>query len=284
MTATVFIVVIAAALLHAAWNAAVKGSDDKVVGMAAVMIGQMLPAGIVLFFLPFPSLESLPWFVAGVIFHLGYQLFLIFSYRIGDFTQVYPIARGSAPLIVTLISIAFLGVKFSSIELIAIGMIVLGIVSLSIVRQGDGLRNPKAALTAFCTGCCIAGYSLADGLGARVSESAIGFIASLMIVNGVLFVLILRVLWAGKFTKIFRTAKLRMIGGGFASFLAYIMVVWAFTQAPIAIVTTLRETSIVFAVLIGVFLFHEKLNLAKVVSTMFTLAGALLLRFGRHLG
>ena len=187
MNSTVFLVVIGAAILHATWNAAVKGSQDKVLGMTAVMTGQVFVAAVLICFLPWPSPESLPWFVAGIVFHIGYQLFLISAYRIGDFTQVYPIARGTGPMIVTLVSIAFFGVKFTPSELIAIFLIVLGIISLSLVRQGDGLRNPKAAFMAFCTGCCIAGYSLADGMGARVSENAIGYMAFLMVVNGLFF-------------------------------------------------------------------------------------------------
>ena len=284
MTLTVFFVVISAAVLHAVWNAAVKGSNDKVLGMTAVMIGQALPACVLLCFFPLPSYESMPWFIAGVCFHMGYQLFLMSAYKIGDFTQVYPIARGTAPMIVTLVSILFLGVELAPTELIAIAMIVLGIISLSIVRQSDGLRNPKAAFMAFCTGCCIAGYSLSDGLGARASLSAVGYMSVLMAVDGLLFAIYIRFVAPGTLSKMVREAKFRMIGGGFSAFIAYMMVVWAFTQAPIATVTALRETSIIFAVLIGVFVFREKLNLAKVLSVMISLAGAALLRFGKFLG
>ncbi|MEM7215817.1 MAG: DMT family transporter [Pseudomonadota bacterium] len=283
MSLTVFLVVISAAVLHAAWNAAVKGSDDKVLGMAAVMTGQMLPGVILICIFPWPSHESLPWLAAGIVFHIGYQIFLMSAYKIGDFTQVYPIARGTGPMLVTLVSIVVFDIEFAPTELIAIALIVLGIISLSIVRQSDGLRNPKAAFMAFCTGCCIAGYSLSDGMGARASESAIGYMSMLMVLDGIIFAAYIALVAPGKLTEMFRTAKLRMFGGGFASFLAYLMVVWAFTQAPIAIVTTLRETSIVFAVLIGVFVFRERLNLAKLVSTMLALAGAALLRFGRYL-
>ncbi|MGI9353036.1 MAG: DMT family transporter [Rhizobiaceae bacterium] len=283
MSSTVFLVVICAAILHAVWNAAVKGSQDKVLSMTAVMTGQVFVGAILISVLPWPSSESIPWFIAGIVFHIGYQIFLISAYRIGDFTQVYPIARGTGPMIVTVVSIVFFGVKFTPSELIAIILIVLGIISLSLVRQGDGLRNPRAALMAFCTGCCIAGYSLADGMGARVSENAIGYMAFLMVVNGLIFAAYIWMVSPGKIVEMFRTSKLIMFGGGFASALAYLMVVWAFTQAPIAIVTALRESSIVFAVLIGVFVFHERVNLVKVFSTMLTLGGAALLRLGRFL-
>ncbi len=284
MSLTVFLVVISAALLHAVWNAAVKGSDDKVLGMTAVMIGQALPASVLIWFFAWPSYESMPWFIAGIVFHMGYQLFLMSAYKIGDFTQVYPIARGTGPLVVTIVSIVFLGVELAPTELVAIAMIVLGIISLSIVRQSDGLRNPKAAMMALCTGCCIAGYSLSDGLGARASISAVGYMSVLMLVDGILFAIYIRVVAPGILSKMLQVAKFRMIGGGFSAFTAYLMVVWAFTQAPIPLVTALRETSIIFAVLIGVFIFRERLNLAKVLSVMLSLAGAALLRFGKFLG
>ena len=284
MSLTVFLVVISAAFLHAVWNAAVKGSDDKLLGMSAIVFGHMIPAAIALFFVEMPSRESLPYMIGGLICHFGYQVFLLSAYKIGDFTQVYPIARGTGPLIVTAVSVLFLGVTLSPYELIAVALIVAGIMSLSIVRQGDGLRNPKAAVMAITTGCFIAGYSLIDGLGARVSGSAVGFMSLLMVLNGVVFFIYLLFKDRQMIMRVPREAKLVALGGGTASYVAYVLVVWAFTQAPIPLVTALRETSIIFAVLIGVFIFRERLNLAKVISVMLSLAGAGLLRFGKFLG
>lgn len=283
MTLTVFLTVIGAAFLHAIWNAAVKGSDDKLLGMSAIVFGHMIPAGIALLFVPLPSVESLPFMVAGLVFHFGYQVFLLSAYKIGDFTQVYPIARGTGPLVVTVVSVFFLGVKLSVYELLAVGLIIIGIMSLSFVRQGDGLRNPKAAYMALITGCFIAGYSLVDGLGARVSGGAVGFMSLLMFLNGVVFFIYLYFKDRAVILRVSREAKLVAIGGGIASYIAYVLVVWAFTQAPIPLVTALRETSIIFAVLIGVFVFRERLNLAKLLAVMLSLAGAGLLRFGRFL-
>ena len=281
LSLTVFLVVIGAAFLHAVWNAAVKGSEDKLLGMTAIVFGHMIPASIALFFVALPSAESLPYMIGGIICHFGYQVFLLSAYKIGDFTQVYPIARGTGPLVVTVVSVLFLGVTLSPYELVAVGLIVTGIMSLSIVRQGDGLRNPKAAIMALTTGCFIAGYSLIDGLGARVSGSAVGFMSVLMVLNGVVFFIYLLFKEKRMIMRVPREAKLIAVGGGIASYVAYVLVVWAFTQAPIPLVTALRETSIIFAVLIGVFIFRERLNLAKVISVMLSLAGAGLLRFGK---
>ncbi|MEM7776853.1 MAG: DMT family transporter [Pseudomonadota bacterium] len=282
MSLTVFLAVLLAALLHAAWNAMVKGGADKELSMAAVVLGHAPFAATVLLFVPAPDLASLPWLIGGIALHVGYQLFLLSSYRTGDLTQVYPLARGSAPLIVAAVSVFALGVPLGNMELAAIGIIAMGIVSLGLVRGQDGLRNPKATQLALGTGCFIAAYSLVDGLGARVAGTALGFYGWLAIGNAIVFAVIMAVRSPGVLSRLRRDGlQLGLLGGG-ASFGAYALVIWAFTQAPIALVTALRETSIVFALLIGVFALNEKLNLAKVASTMMTLLGVLLLRFGRQ--
>ncbi|MDJ0612740.1 MAG: DMT family transporter [Rhizobiaceae bacterium] len=281
MSLTVFFAVLLAAALHAAWNAAVKGSDDKLVGMLAIVIGHMLPAGIAMAFFAFPNWESMPYFLAGMAFHIGYQFFLLSAYKIGDFTQVYPIARGTGPLIVTLVSVGFLGVVFAGYQLAAVALIIAGLMSLSIVRQRDGLRNPKAVLMALATGCCIAGYSLVDGLGARISGDAVGFISAQLFMNGLVFVLIVLAYNPQAVKRAVTDQRQMGLIGGTGSYIAYAIVVWAFTQAPIALVTALRETSIIFALMIGAFIFKERLDLTKVLATFLTVCGAALLRFGK---
>lgn len=282
MSLTVFLVVLLAALLHAGWNAMVKSAADKELGMAAVVLGHVPFAFVVLLFAPPPDPASLPWLLSGIFLHLGYQLFLLNSYRSGDLTQVYPLARGSAPMIVAGVSVFWLGVPLGQLEIAAVLLIGLGIVSLGAVRGQDGLRNPKAAWMALGTGCFIAAYSLVDGCGARIAGSPLGFYGWLSIGNAIAFAAIT----AYRSPKVLRRLRreglqMGVIGGG-ASFCAYGLVIWAFTQAPIALVTALRETSIIFALLIGVFALHEKLNLAKVASTMLTLLGVVLLRFVRQ--
>ena len=281
MSTPVFLAVIAAALLHAAWNALVKQGADKHLGMTAVVLGHVPIALVVLPFVPFPAPESWPWLLAGLLLHTGYQLFLMMSYRIGDLTQVYPIARGTAPLLVAGISVAFLGVHLAPLELLGVLTIGAGIMSMSLVRQRDGLRNRHAALLALATGGFIAAYSLVDGTGARLAGTALGYFGWASIGNAAVFASLMALTRPGLLTQVFRRGKRAMILGGGASFVAYSMVIWAFTQAPIALVTALRETSIVFALLIGVFLLGERLDLAKVASTTVTLLGGALLRLAR---
>ena len=281
MSGIVFLAVIGAAVLHAAWNALVKGGADKILSMGAVVVGHMPIALAALPFVPLPSIESLPYLFGGMLLHFGYQLFLLKSYQMGDLTQVYPIARGSAPLIVALVSVVLLGVHLNSIELLAILVIGAGIISLALVRQSDGLQNRSAATVALITGAFIASYSLIDGLGARLAGTSLGFYCWLAIGNGLLMLAYLAVRSPQTLIALPRRGMPILFIGGSASFVAYALVTWAFTQAPIALVTALRETSIVFALLIGVFFLKERLSLLKVASTMTTLLGAVLLRYAR---
>jgi drug/metabolite transporter (DMT)-like permease len=281
MDLVVYLAVMLAALLHAVWNGLLKNGEDKHLGMTAVVVGHIPIAACVLPFVPTPDPASWPYLAGGVVLHVAYQLFLLMSYRIGDLTQVYPIARGSAPLIVATISVLVLGVSLSASETLAITMIGAGIISLAVVRQADGLRNHRAAALALATGCFIAGYSLVDGLGARQAGTALGFYSWLAIINALVFAAIMGIMRPGLLGRLFGQARGLMVIGGGASFSAYALVMWAFTQAPIALVTALRETSIIFALLIGVVVLKEKLDLAKVLATLITLCGAALMRFSR---
>lgn len=280
MSATVLAVVLFAALLHAGWNAMVKGGADQSASMTAVVMGQGLCGLLLVPFVSVPPVEALPWLAAGIGLHLGYNVFLMQAYRIGDLTQVYPIARGASPLLVLLGSSLFLGVSFTPLEITAILTICIGIASTSLARHGDGLFQGKAALLALITGGFIAGYSIVDGHGARLSGSATAFFAWLALIDALVFVLGWRIVRPEVIGKALALQRHLVLGGG-ASFIAYLLVVWAFTQAPIAHVTALRETSIIFALLIGVIVLNEKLSLGRVLSIATTLAGAILLRLGR---
>jgi drug/metabolite transporter (DMT)-like permease len=283
VSVTVFFVVLLAAALHAMWNALVKSGADKHVSMTGVVLGHV-PAGLLVACVaPLPDAAALPWLAAGIALHLGYQLFLVAGYRIGDLTLVYPVARGSAPLIVAAVSVGALGVALTGMQLVAVVLISAGIVSLALVRRADGTQNPRAVAMALGTGAFIAAYSLVDGTGARVAGTALGYWTWSAIGNAVVFAAATAWLRPGLMAGIMRDRRALRLGlvGGTASYAAYGLVIWAFTQAPIALVTALRETSIVFALLIGVIVLRERLDLAKVASTTLTIAGAALLRLAR---
>lgn len=279
MTLSIFLVVLLAAALHASWNALVKSTGDKVVSMTAISIGHAPLALIAMPFVPFPAKESWLFLILSVVVHTCYQLSLMLAYRLGDFTQVYPIARGSGPAIVTMVSILALGVVLLPLQIVSIGLIVAGIFCLALLRQSDGLHNPAAVGAALLTGCFIAGYSLLDGLGARAAGTAVGFIAWMTVINAIVISAIVAILRPCTLKRVFTEGQRTLWLGGSASVLAYVLVVWAMTQAPIALVTALRETSTIFALVIGVIFLKERLTWAKILATSLTAFGVLLLRY-----
>lgn len=281
MSLTVMFVVLLAALLHASWNFLVKQNSNKHISMSAVVLGHAPFAFLALFFVPLPNTESFAYIIIGALLHTGYQLFLLNSYRIGDLSQVYPLARGIAPLIVAIVSVVFLGDHLNQIELTAILMICTGNMSLILVRKSDGLRNYRAAMLAIITGVFIASYSLVDGLGARLSDSAIGFYACLSILNAIIFSIVVSIKQPDTVKVVISKNYKLALAGGLASFTAYSLVIWSFTMASIPVVTALRETSIIFALLLGVFVLKEKLDLMKLFASVTTLIGAGLLRFSK---
>jgi len=280
MTWIVFCAVLLAALLHAVWNSLVKGSEDKYVGMLLIALGHVPPGIAFVMFAPLPSVEVLPWLSASLALHLGYQLFLAASYRVGDLTTVYPIARGSAPLFVTMISLTALDVQLSLAQVGSVGLLVLGILLLSLQRVGANNRRWFVILLALVTGGFIASYSLVDGLGARTMGHALAYWGWIAIGNGVLMTLWMMFFQPASLARVRvnrQNMQTLLLGGG-ASYLAYGIVMWAFTQAPIAIVTALRETSVIFALLIGILVMGERSTPIKVVACLMTVVGVVLLR------
>ncbi|MEM7189784.1 MAG: DMT family transporter [Pseudomonadota bacterium] len=281
MTLTVFLVVLLAALLHATWNALVRSAVDPTTSMAAVVLGQAIFGALCLPIFPPPAPESWSLLAVGVALHLGYQFLLIEAYKTGGLSEVYPLARGSAPLLVAVVSVLFLGVTLSVLELAGVVLISCGLVSLVVVGAGGLYKLPApATVMALCTGAFIASYSLIDGYGAQLSVSPVAFFAWLAVINtAALFAIV--PLWNPAAIRAVPAAWRVVLIGGFASFTAYALVVWAFTQAPIATVTALRETSILFAIAIGVVFLNEKLDVRRVLAAFLTLVGAAALRLGR---
>ena len=280
MTWTVFFAVLLAALLHATWNSLVKGSQDKYVGMLLIALGHVPPGVIFVFFAPLPGMDVLPWLAASLALHLGYQLFLAASYRVGDLTTVYPIARGSAPLFVTMVSLTVLDVNLSWAQVGSVGLLILGLLLLSYDRLGANKRQWTVVTLALVTGGFIASYSLVDGLGARKMGYALAYWGWVAIGNGVLMTLWMLLFQPSSMAKVRlnpQNLTTLFLGGG-ASYLAYGIVTWAFTQAPIAVITALRETSVIFALLIGLMFLGERSTPLKIAACLMTVFGVVLLR------
>ena len=164
----VFFLVLLATIMHAVWNGMVKKHSDKVVAVSGIVFGHVPCSVVAIVFLPMPSVESIPFILASIIIHQGYQWFLLSSYQIGDLTKVYPIARGSGPLVTTIISILFLGLVFDNLIILSILFICIGIIMLGVFNKANK-NNSKIIKYSLFTGSFIGLYSLVDGHGARIS-------------------------------------------------------------------------------------------------------------------
>ena len=277
MTAFVFVAVLIAALLHACWNAIIKFGDDKLQGMVLLSVAHGLIGLILIAIFPIPSKESW-WLLAGsVLFHLMYKTFLTFAYMRGDLSRVYPIARGTAPMIVLVISLIALSDVMLASQIFGIVLVGLGITLLAwgVFAHGEERALvPYALLAAVGT----AGYSLFAGLGARVSGSVSGYIGWLFFLDAFLFTV------GGVAIKghavLPKSVKIWMLGliAGVCSVAAYWIAVWAMTLAPIALVTALREVSVLFAILIGVLFFKDKAMVGKIFAGLVIVAGVIAIR------
>lgn len=281
MTTGVFAMVLGAAVLHAAWNALVKVNADRLVMVAIIMMSQVAVALLVVPFVAVPTPESWPYIGASTVLNTAYGIFLIAAYRYGDLSHVYPISRGSAPLIVAVVSVAVVGESLSRQAGLSVAVIALGIMSLTLTRGAAGFREPRAMLYAVGTGVFIAGYTVVDGVGARLADSAHSYTFWVHLFNGIPITLLALYLRRGQVAVSVRRYWKVGVLGGLVSLAAYWIVIWAMTHAPLALVSAVRETSMVFAVLIGVFVLKERLDLARLASTAVTLIGTVMLKLSR---
>ncbi|MGB1234527.1 MAG: EamA family transporter [Planktomarina sp.] len=277
MTFTVFIAVLAAAFLHASWNAMIKTGADKQTAMLAMTMGQSVVGLCIIPFVTLPSGQVWLWLIASGIIHMAYQLFLGFAYERGDLSRVYPIARGAAPMMVLIVTLIFAFDPIGQFDLI--GIIVLG-AGILLMAQGVFASGEDRKLIPLALGSATAtaGYSLVDGLGARVMGDPFAYVSWLLLFSLIFY---LPAIVAVRGVAVLpRSAKHYWNGflAGVASFAAYAIVVWAMTQAPIALVTALRETSILFAVLIGWLVFGDAMTKGKALAGALIVTGVMLTR------
>ena len=277
MTLSVFLAVLLAALLHAGWNAIVKTGLSKQTSMFLLSVGHAAIGVVVALSQPFPAPEVWPWLFASGLIHMAYQMFLAYAYEQGDLSRVYPIARGAAPMIVLLVSLAFLSDPLEHWDFI--GILVLG-AGIALMARGVFSSGESRRMLPFAFGaaCATAGYTLADGLGARVSGQPFAYVGWLMILSAVFFTPAVMALKGTAVLKADRKGWTFGMIAAAASFAAYAIAVWAMTKAPIALVGALRETSILFAVLIGWLFFKDRMDRTKITAACLIVAGVMLTR------
>ena len=275
----VFLAVLFAAACHAGWNALIKVGLDPLSTTTLISIGSGVVA---LMFLPLvgvPAGAAWPWLIASVVIHLVYFASLIESYRTGDLGQVYPIARGSAPLMTAVATTIFVGEKLSLIGWVGILALVVGVLLLS-ARGGRDLAeiDRRAIGFALFTALTICAYSVVDGIGARHSSNPNAY--SLWLFIGIAVVMLPYALYRDGADVIPAMQRFwrRGFAGGALQVLSYGIAIWAMTAAPIAIVATLRETSVLFGAAIAVVVLKEPLRAVRIVAAFLIVCGLILIR------
>ena len=275
MDNNVFLFVLFSAVLHAVWNSMASKYKNKNVSIPAIVYGHVPACIVAVIILPMPSIESFPYIILSALIHQGYQNFLLTAYQAGKFTTVYPVARGFGPLVATVISIIFLGVYLKVFTLLSILLISAGVIFIGLFSKSV-LKNYKILYTSLATGVFIGIYSVVDGYGARISMSAISYMSWVFIFSALFFPIVLKFRKQKNILKkTLNEGKVIFWVGGFFSYVAYVITVWAFTKAPIPMVSALRESSIIFAIFIGYFYLKEKISLYKIISILLIFAGVL---------
>jgi drug/metabolite transporter (DMT)-like permease len=281
VSTTVFFAVLAAAAMHAIWNAMVKVRLDRFASVTVLTLGMAATAIPVLPFVEFPHLAVWPWIIASVILHMGYKLALIRAYAAGDLAQVYPLARGTAPLMTTVGAIFLVSELPAWPAIVGIGLLSAGTLLMSLRGHSRVLpMNPRAVGFGLLTSVFIAGYTLTDGNGARMAQTASSYAAWLFLCDGLWSLALALYLRGGAILPAMAQQWKPGAIAGFLSAAAYWITMWAMTHAPIASVAALRESSIFFAMLISVFALKEKLNGWRLTAALLIVAGVAALRMG----
>ena len=277
MTLGILLAVLGAAFLHALWNALIKVGHSRIGGMVILSIGE-IPIGLAVAAASAPlKPEAWPWVIAAGCTHFGYKFFLSYAYDRGDLSRVYPIARGTAPLIVALVGTVLLPDVIRTGEYAGIAVLGAGIL---LMARGVFTGGEERRLIPFALGsaAATATYTLIDGMGARISGDAVAYVAWVFVADGLIFTLGMLALRGRKVLPPLGRDWVTGLLAAAASYGAYAVSVWAMTQAPIALVAALRETSILFAVLIGWLVFGERMDRSKAIAAALIVGGVILTR------
>jgi drug/metabolite transporter (DMT)-like permease len=275
MPLVVFAVVISAALLHASWNAIVKSAGDKflttimVTAAAAGLSAALIP------FLTTPAPASWPYVAASALFQITYFLLIARTYQIADMSQAYPLMRGTAPLIVALVSVGQMGDTLSPTAWTGVIGICLGILSIAL---GNKLKDRKGIYLALLNALVIAGYTLIDGVGVRRSGAPAAYTLWVFLLTGLPLTLWALTVKRSEFVSYFSRRWRPGIAGGIGTTASYGLALWAMTVAPVAVVAALRETSILFGTVIAGLVLREHIGSRRVIAACIIACGAAILR------
>jgi phosphonate utilization associated putative membrane protein len=279
LTWPVVAAVLCGALLHAGWNALIKSGQDKGLDTAVMQLAGTLLALPLLLAVGLPPPAAWPFILASAAIHIGYYIALTGAYQHGDLGLTYPLMRGTAPVLVALSATATVGESLSPLGWAGVLGVSCGVLALGLSRHA--MDSPRAVAFALVNAVVIAGYTVVDALGVRASGNAVQYVVALFALNGWPFALLVlaRRGWTRALPYARRRAPLATVGAA-ASLASYGMALWAMTRAPVATVAALRETSVLFATLLGCWLLKEAFTLRRAIGTAAILAGVTALRLG----
>jgi len=281
MDLAIFAAVLFAAACHAGWNAVIKIGLDPLPATTLITSGAALIALVLLPVSGLPPGGAWPWVIASVVIHLFYFIGLTEAYRTGDLGQVYPLARGAAPLMTALATAFFIGERVTIAGWAGIVLLVCGVVLLS-ARGGRQLAkvDRRALGFALFTAVTICAYTVVDGIGARVAANPHAYTLAMFVGNGVAMLAYALVRRGPSLWSPMRPYWATGMAGGALQLLSYGIAIWAMTLAPIALVAALRETSVLFGAAIAVMFLKEPVRPARLVAALLILVGLLFLRLG----
>ena len=273
MTPLVTAAVLLAAVTHARWNAIAHQITDKLVGFTLIAGGGMLIGLAMVPFVAFPASAAWPYLISSAVIHVAYYVLLMRSFRLGDFGQAYPIARGTAPLVVTLLAALFAHEVPDGWAAAGIAVSCAGLTGVALWGLRGRRPNWAAIGAALATGLTIAAYTVVDGLGVRASGSSLGYIAWLMAIEGVFVPAYAIWRWRGQLLTVLRPFAGVGLLGAALSVAAYGLVLWAQTKAELAPIAALRESSIIVGAAIGAVLFKERFGAPRIAAAALLVVG-----------
>lgn len=279
MSLTTFLAVLAAAAMHAGWNAFVKLRLEPILAMAMISLTAGLFALPALAVTGLPRGEAWPWLVASLLFHLGYYIGLSEAYRRAEMSQIYPLARGSAPLLTTVIGVAFLGERLVPLQLGAVALLGCGIMLISLLGRRRGSRFDQGAIGyAALAAIMICGYTLVDGLGARAAGDPHAYSATLFVIDALPLTIYVALRRGRSAWAAMKPFWLQGSVGGALALGAYWIAIWAMTVAPIPLVAALRESSVLFAAAIAYLWLKEPLQPSRLLACCLIVLSLVLMR------
>ncbi|MET7788788.1 DMT family transporter [Streptomyces sp900116325] len=268
MTPLVAIAVLVAAITHASWNAIAHAIKDQLLSFTLISGGGALLGAVTACFVPLPAAEAWPYLVVSAVLHVAYMALLMRSFTLGDFGQMYPIARGTAPLVVTVLAAVFVGERPDGWATAGVAVACAGLVGVALwgIRGSQARPHWPAIAAALATGLAIAGYTTVDGVGVRASGTSLGYIAWLMILEGLAVPAYTLSRRRGQLAAQLKPFAARGLLGAALSVAAYGLVLWAQTKAPLAPIAALRESSIIVGAAIGSVFFKERFGAPRIAA------------------